>query len=687
MKLLVLNLFILLFVISCAREQDAIKETKESRMSSIKSKTVEEVKNKLLQNYGEDKRFRIERGVNQTAMFWTKEDGSEKDFKNFCFENFIADDIELDKLFNRLLQNFEIIIGHNREIALNLRKPVDLEIGEVLPVDYIFSAFDPYAHLTDDFFKNKIAFTILLNFPYYTLEEKNELGRNWNRKEWAYARIADFFTSRIPSDLQKAKTQAEADADAYIAQYNIYPGFLTDDEGKTYFPPEMKLISHWNLRDEIKSQYSKENPLLAQKLIYQVMKRIITQEIPSEVINSNKYKWNPFKNTVYENDLELKTTPESNTRYQHIINNFKAAKALDPYSPYFSNYIEKKFNYEYEIPQEQIEQMFIGFISSPQAKEVAELVKKRLVRDLQPFDIWYDGFKARSAMSQDMLDGKVRNKYPDSYHFSKDMPRILQFLGFSPSKAEFISSKIVVEASRGAGHASGAEMRSAQSNLRTRIEKNGMNYKGFNIAIHELGHNVEQTITIQDIDYYFLKGVPNNAFTEAWAFIFQKRDLDLLGISDKNPDIEHLNTLDNFWMTYEIMGVALVDMRVWKWLYENPDATSEQLKNETIKIAKEVWNNYYAPVFGTKDEPILAIYSHMIAYPLYLSAYPLGHLIEFQIEENIESKSFANEMERMLVAGRITPELWMLNAVNNGLSIEPLLKATANAINFFKEKI
>ncbi len=681
---LIITIFIL---VSCTEETNYTKEAKESKMGIIKTKSIEKVKQQLYEKFGEESKFRIERGVNQVAMFWMQEDGSDSDFETFCMENFISDGIELDKLFKRLSENFEILIGYNREIALNLRKPVDLDIGEPLTVDYIFAAYDPYAHLTEDLFRNKIAFIILLNFPYYTLDEKNDLGKNWTRKQWAYARVADYFVSRIPPELLKAQTQAQADADAYISQYNIYAGLLVDDEGKTYFPAEMKLISHWNLRDEIKSQYSKENSLPAQKIIYEVMKRIITQEIPSEVINSNQYNWNPFKNIVFKNGQEIKSTPELNTRYQHIINNFKASKALDPYSPYFKNFIEKKFNYEFEIPQEQIEKMFIDFISSSQAKEVGELIKKRLGRELQPFDIWYDGFKARSTLSQDMLNLKAKQKYPDSYHFAKDMPRILKTLGFSPSKAEFISSKIVVEASRGAGHASGAEMRSALSNLRTRIEKDGMNYKGYNIAIHELGHNVEQTITMQDIDYYFLKGVPNTAFTEAWAFIFQKRDLDLLGIIDKNPDTEHLNALDNFWMTYEIMGVALVDMRVWKWLYENPNATSEQLKNETIKIAKEIWNNYYAPVFGIKDEPVLAIYSHMIAYPLYLSAYPLGHLIEFQIEEYIKDKNLAIEMERMLVSGRITPEQWMYNAVNDGLSIQPLLNATTNAINYFKNKI
>lgn len=71
----------------------------------------------------------------------------------------------------------------------------------------------------------------------------------------------------------------------------------------------------------------------------------------------------------------------------------------------------------------------------------------------------------------------------------------------------------------------------------------------------------------------------------------------------------------------EIMGVGMVDMKVWKWLYANPDATPAQLKEKTIGIAIEVWNKYFTPVLGVKDSPILAIYSHMIDSPLYLANY------------------------------------------------------------------
>ena len=185
---------------------------------------------------------------------------------------------------------------------------------------------------------------------------------------------------------------------------------------------------------------------------------------------------------------------------------------------------------------------------------------------------------------------------------------------------------------------------------------------------------------MQDVDYFMMHGVPNTAFTEAWAFVFQQRDLELLGIKTNNPDADALQMIDMYWQMYEIMGVALVDMQVWNWMYKNPNATSEQLKNQVIQIAKDTWNKYYAPVFGVKDEPILAIYSHMIDYPLYLPAYPIGHIVQYQMEQYMKGKNIGSEMVRMLSQGRLVPKIWMEKAVGADLSVEPILQATQDAL-------
>jgi hypothetical protein len=115
-------------------------------------------------------------------------------------------------------------------------------------------------------------------------------------------------------------------------------------------------------------------------------------------------------------------------------------------------------------------------------------------------------------------------------------------------------------------------------------------------------------------------------------------------------------------------------------MYENPNCTADQLQNAVITIAKEVWNQYYAPVFGIQDQTILAIYSHMIDAPLYLSAYPIGHVIDFQLGQYLKGKNIATEIERMYAIGRVTPNLWMQRAVGADVTVEPLLKATETAV-------
>lgn len=654
-------------------------------VSPISDKTIGKVTTELVAKYGEAQKFRIERGVGQTALLWRSSDGSEADFEEFCSKQFISNPEELDQLFNKLSYGYEMLFGHFILLSKELMRPLHLDWGPVAPVDELFGSYNAASHVTDDLYGNKIAFITTLNFPYYNLKEKAEMGEKWSRKEWAYARMGDMFTSRVPAQLIQDFSTANTNADTYISSYNIYMGSLVNDEGKKLFPNDMALITHWGLRDELKSQYSNlVDGLEHQRIIYQVMKRIIDQSIPSQVINKGDYQWNPNSNTLQRNGEDIAVEPEPNTRYQHVINQFNTLRAIDAYTPAMPTYIQRKFEGEYELPVDDVEKLFIELVSSHEVREAGKLISQRLGRKLEPFDIWYDGFKVRSGISAEKLDGLTTKKYPTVEAFDKALPEILTSLGFPKDKAQFIGDHVRVEAARGSGHAWGAEMKKDDALLRTRVPATGMNYKGFNIAMHEFGHTVEQTISLHDVDYYTMHGVPNTAFTEALAFVFQNRDLAVLGISETNPQKESLETLDNLWSCYEIMGVSLVDINLWKWLYNHPGASAQEVKDATINIAKDIWNKYYADVFGSTDEPILAVYSHMIDNPLYLSAYPVGHLIHFQLEKQLKGKSFASEIERIYSQGRLIPQLWLKDAVGETLSVKPILEASAEALGKLK---
>ncbi|MCS6912448.1 MAG: hypothetical protein RMK29_10970 [Myxococcales bacterium] len=652
----------------------------------------------LVQRYGEAQRARIARGLKQVASLWRPADG---DLAAFVREHFVATEEDRSALLQRLEGAMEQIDGHMTEIARELRRPMDTDVGRLLPVDSLLAAFDPSAHLTEDLFRGKIAFVALLNFPLTTLAERLQQGRSYSRQQWAEVRLTGRFARRVPAEVQQRIAEVMAANGLYIAEYNIWMHHLLTEQGERLWPKGVRLISHWNLRDDLKAAYAEPNGLRKQRIIARIMDRIVTQTIPQVVINNPRVDWEPFSNAVRPAppaEIEEGAPPsgvdlgqaqrEPDTRYARLLANFHAQRAADPYSPSMPTLIARSFELGREMPEERVVELLSQVCASPLAKQVAALIQKRLGRPLEPHDLWYGGFQVRGRWSEQELDAITRKRYPSAAAFQKDLPRILMRLGFSRERARFLAERIVVDPARGAGHAMEARRRGDFPRLRTRIGRQGMDYKGYNIALHELGHNVEQVFSLYGVDHTLLQGVPNTAFTEAIAFVFQGRDLEVLGLARPEAAAEPMRVLNDFWMTWEIAGVGLVDIAVWHWMYDHPDATPEALRQEVVRIARQVWNRYYAPVLGTPDATLLAIYSHMIQETLYLPDYPLGHLIAFQIEEHLRKKGgpLGPEIERMTTLGAVLPDLWMEHATGAPVSAAPLLRATEAALAALADK-
>ncbi len=676
-----------------AQSSVAAPKPVESLSSAQLNDSMKKLQSEIVAKYGEGQKPRLSTGLHQVMEFWRPEDGDGATFESFVRTNFAGDQESLDTMFSRFQRLLEQLDGHMHEISREFATQQDLDLGPIRSYDEVFGGYDPSAHVIDDFFQNKLAFIVLLNFPLTTLDERINEGPKWTRRQWAETRLAERFSKRIPADVNLAIAQAGGDAGNYIARYNVWMYHLVDDKGQRLFAPKMRLLSHWNLRDEIKADYGDvQGGLPKQRMIQQVMERIVTQSIPQVVIDNPRVDWNPFTNDVKpataqdsdapaKDDVKITNAPEPDTRYATLLKTYRASRMADSYSPTAPTLIDRRFNEDREIPEERLKTMLEQVLTSRLVPQVAKLIETRLGRPLEPFDVWYAGFRPGSTYSEAELDAAVAKKYPTPEAYQKDIPNLLVNLGFSPERARYVAAHIIVDPARGSGHAMGAEMRSEKSHLRTRVEKTGINYKGFNIAVHEMGHNVEQTFSLNNVDYTLLQGVPNTAFTEALAFVFQAQDLKLLGLASPDAKGDAMKTLNDFWATYEIAGIALVDMAVWHWMYDHPEATPTQLRDATLQIAKDTWNRYYAPVFGKKDVVLLAIYSHMIDSFLYLPDYPIGHLIAFQIEEQIKkSGSIGPEFERMAKMGRVTPDLWMENATGKPVSADALLSATAEAL-------
>ncbi len=639
---------------------------------------------------------RIRRGVEQVAQRWWPEDGDAEAFVAFCEQSFVADPAERAAAFRRIEALQEQIDGRIHEIRRDVLTPIDLDTGEISPLDRLFADLDLAPHIDEDLFKTKVAFFALLNFPVHTLTERLEQGDGWDRETWARSRMMDRFALRVPAAVAQEVTRVAIAAEQYISGYNIrldrLLGAPPNENGERLFPEGLRLISHWGLRDELASHYVTPEGLTKQRTILKVMERIVRQEIPAAVVDNPGLLWNPFTNEVRPVDQEggkeaeasadagRREPREPDTRYAHLLAYFQAARRLDPFSPTAPTFVTRRFERDRQMTVAEAEELLVSVLESQEVKDLGELIRTRIGRPMEPFDIWYAGFKSRGIHSEETLDRTVRERFPSLDAFQAALPGTLETLGFAPERARWLASHIVVDPARGAGHALPAMRREDKTHLRTRVPRGGMSYQGYNVALHELGHNVEEVFSLNGIDHWWLSGIPNNGFTEAMAFIFQHRDLELLGLQEGGEEARHVEALGTLWNTYEIAGVSMVDLRVWQWMYEHPDATPAELREAALAIAREAWNRWFAPVFGVRDSEILAIYSHMIAYALYLPDYAIGHIIAFQIAQRLREGDFGREVERITRLGWLTPDAWIRGAVGEPISARALLDEAGEAI-------
>ena len=215
------------------------------------------LQSELLAKYGEAQKARIRTGLHQVVEFWRPEDGDAAAFESFVRANFAGDQAALDTMFDRYQRLLEQLDGHMHEISREFQTQQDLDLGPIRSYDEVFAGYDPAAHVVDDFFQNKLAFVVLLNFPLTTLEQRINQGRTWTRRQWAEARLAERFSKRIPADVQPGHRAGRRRSRATTSpSYNVWMYHLVDDKGQRPFPPKMRLLSHWNLRDEIKADYA-----------------------------------------------------------------------------------------------------------------------------------------------------------------------------------------------------------------------------------------------------------------------------------------------------------------------------------------------------------------------------------------------------------------------------------------------
>jgi hypothetical protein len=388
-------------------------------------------------------------------------------------------------------------------------------------------------------------------------------------------------------------------------------------------------------------------------------------------------KWNPIENTVDGNDPGELVGP---ARYEQL--NIQRSVAVD-YDKYYDEHptaIARKFDLEREIPEETVEQLMVDLLEAPVRKDIAQYMSTQLGRPLEAFDIYLEDI-GESASSAE-LEERVTSMFKDETEFQNKIPQVLKGLGYNDEDADFLGTRVNVEIARGAGHAMRPGIPEYNAWLRTNRLDDCLGWDGFDTAMHELGHNLEQLISTHFVPRPLLRNVPNTACTEAFAFLYQNKAREVVGLPEEDEAKAFaLASVEGLLAACQIAGPSLVELYTWRWLYKNPDATDEQLRDEMISIAEDVWNKYFKEHFGEDPYHILAAYQHMIGYPLYLPDYTIGHVISHQIKSHMRGKDLAAETKRICSIGRLTPDQWMKNAVGSGISAKKLIDDAAAGLS------
>lgn len=647
---------------------------------SVGPAAVESAIRALVSRHGEGARPRIERGVKQAARRWQECDGDASAFIAFCQQHFVSDPAVQRRLLDRLETALEQVGGHLHEIRRNLRRWSDLHGDEFPGVDDLLARFDPAPDLADQFYRQRLAFVALLNFARPALPEMLRHGASWTTEQWAEARIAQTFGARIPAELSELARRISHEASVFVHDFHVPVDRMVDASGRTWFAPGRKLIAHWLVREQIKAAYGRKHGVELQRALAWVMARHIDGSIPRAVMDgSARGLWDPQRNTIDGRATDAGATIGSD-RYRHWLTHRGLAEHFDRLHPEHPTAMARKFDLERQIPEAEVERWLVELLEAPVRRDLAKFLEEHIGRPLEAFDIYFDHL-AKDCDGPGM-DAAVRRRFRDERDFAEQLPQILRELGFSASDAEFLGSRVRVEIAKGAGHAVRPGLADYGAWLRTSRLENELGWDGFDTAMHELGHNLEQLISTFDAPRPSLRGVPNTACTEAFAFLYQSLGRRVLGLDDaaqaqRQFDLDAIQTM---LAACQIAGPSLLELHAWRWLYQHPGASPEALRDEVLAIADRLWRRFYERDFGPDPHHLLAAYQHMISHPLYLADYALGHIMSHQIRSHMQGKDLATETKRICSIGRVTPDLWMRRAVGSPLSVETLARDTAEAL-------
>ena len=351
----------------------------------------------------------------------------------------------------------------------------------------------------------------------------------------------------------------------------------------------------------------------------------------------------------------LQESLSSNYAKDDFLNAFTEQKRLDSFARINKTFLARTFNDVLEVPEAKYETMLKNVLSDKSVKKVYNLYKNE-VND----EFGIDKIKLTRVTSE---------KYENISDLSRDLNVILLRLGFSKSAVDFLTDNIIIQNSETTGidfyKTAGSEKAFLFVNFTEKLP-----YEEYQSVIGGLGEGISHIYSTYNMDSYFLKGFPNDAFPLAFSKIFEMKASESLGIADYNKVSRNYFVLNAFWDTWTESFASLHAIYLWRWMYANSEMTSYELKQADEAIWKGLYSAYFLPI--TNDNELWA----EIREKKYTSSQdfnkPLVGILACQLSEYMKDKNIAQETERMCATGRVTPDVWMQKAVGADISSEAI---------------
>jgi hypothetical protein len=156
--------YLLLMTVVLAACSHGNRKAGETATGPISEAVVKNTVERIQQEQPSSDPVLLNKGVTHAASLWKEEDGTAGEFTDFASANYISDPQKRRTIFLKISDYFESLNGNMNEITLDLRKVLDESVGEIDEIDRMFGNYSTGANLQSDFYANKIAFVIALNF-------------------------------------------------------------------------------------------------------------------------------------------------------------------------------------------------------------------------------------------------------------------------------------------------------------------------------------------------------------------------------------------------------------------------------------------------------------------------------------------------------------------------------------------